>query len=41
VGIRNRLDRLAKSLGPAPRIAAAVVEEATGRVVQVLRGPAS
>jgi hypothetical protein len=40
VGIRNRLDRLAKSLGPPPRIAAAVVEEATGRVVQVLRGPA-
>jgi hypothetical protein len=36
---RSRLERLAKALGPGPRIAAAVVEEATGRVVQVLRGP--
>jgi hypothetical protein len=36
---RSRLDRLAKALGPGPRIAAAVVEGATGRVVQVLRGP--
>jgi hypothetical protein len=35
---RSRLDRLARVLGPGPRIAAAVVEEATGRVVQVLRG---
>jgi hypothetical protein len=39
VGIRNRLDRLAKSIGHPPRIAAAV-EGATGRVVQILRGPA-
>jgi hypothetical protein len=40
MSIRRRLDRLAKSIGAGPRIAAAVVEGATGRVVQVLRGPA-
>jgi hypothetical protein len=37
--IRSRLDRLEKCLRPHPRIAAAVVDEASGRVVQVLRGP--
>jgi hypothetical protein len=35
---RSRLDRLAKALGPGPRVAAAVVEEGSGLVVQVLRG---
>jgi hypothetical protein len=37
--IRSRLDRLMKCLGPGPRIAAAVVDEASRRVLQVLRGP--
>jgi hypothetical protein len=36
--IRNRLDRLTRRLGPGPQIAAAVVDEASGRVLQVLRG---
>jgi hypothetical protein len=40
VGIGNRLRRLEQRLGTGPRIAAAVVEEATGRVVQILQGPA-
>ena len=37
--IRSRLNRLTKAIGPGPRIAAAVVEGASGRVLQVLRGP--
>jgi hypothetical protein len=39
VRIKTRLRKLEEALMPRPRrIAAAVVEQATGRVVQVLRG---
>jgi hypothetical protein len=38
VRIRSRLDRLTSLFGTGPRIAA-VVEDASGRVLQVLRGP--
>jgi hypothetical protein len=39
--IRSRLDRLAKAFGTAPQIRAAVVEEASGRVLKMLRLGAS
>ena len=37
MSLRGRLNKLVKSLGAGPQTAAAVVEEASGRVLQVLR----